>query len=49
LENLISLGKTLEEIELKSGMALLDAGCGDGSFYILTSKIVGSNGKVICH
>ena len=45
-ENLIDLEKTLEEIGLKSGMTLLDAGCGEGSFSIPASKIVGSNGKV---
>ena len=38
--------KALKEIGLKKGDSLLDAGCGEGSFSIPASKIVGDNGKV---
>ena len=38
--------KTLKEIGLKTGDSLLDAGCGEGSFSIPASEVVGDSGKV---
>ena len=44
--NLFDPEKALKEIGLEKGDSLLDAGCGEGSFSIPASKIVGDNGKV---
>lgn len=39
--------KTLIESGLKTGMTMVDIGCGSGYFAIPGAKIVGKNGKVI--
>jgi ubiquinone/menaquinone biosynthesis C-methylase UbiE len=38
--------KVLKEIGLKGGDTLLDAGCGEGTFSIPASEIVGDSGKI---
>jgi ubiquinone/menaquinone biosynthesis C-methylase UbiE len=38
--------KVLEEVEIKPGSAILDFGCGPGSYSLIVSKYVGESGKV---
>ncbi len=38
--------KILEELDIGQGQAVLDFGCGPGSFTIPTARIVGETGKV---
>ncbi len=44
--DLINSAKLFDELKLKKGSTLLDAGCGRGQYSIAASKILGDNGLV---
>ena len=39
----------LTAIGLKAGQTLIDIGCGEGFFTLPAARIVGPNGRGVCH